>query len=101
MEIRTVSQYRQIGVLVFGHAEQLSVFAINAGQVGDHFDQSDHGETGGIDDLTNSSIAHSGPAAAEKVEIRAAAAKGGNQTGGVEVAGGFTRGNQDFTGHFV
>lgn len=69
---------------------------MDAGQVGEHFNEADHGERGGIDGGFNAGGPHAGSGAAEKMRIGEEAAEGEDEFGGVEITGGFTGGDEDF-----
>jgi hypothetical protein len=93
VEIGAIRQNGDIRAFIGGGAEQLAVLAVDSRDVGEDFHQADDGQAGGIDHGADAGALHAGAGAAEELESGVAAAEGVDQGGGVEVAGGFARGN--------
>jgi len=67
-------------------AFELPEFAVDAGDVGDDFDQAYDGEGGGIDDGSDGGLAHAGSGTAEELGVGVGVADGFGELGGVPIA---------------
>ena len=86
----------EVGLFLVNGAFQFAEFAVNARDVGDHLDEADDGERGGIDDGTNAGLTHAGSGTAEEVGVGVECADGFGELSGVPIARGFTGGDEDF-----
>jgi hypothetical protein len=94
VKIRAVGQDRGIGAVVLDEADELSILAVNPGQVSDNFGQTNYGEFGGIDDRPDARVAKLRAGATVEFSGRERLSKVSNDARGVHVAGRFARGNQ-------
>ena len=91
------------GAAAGGFAEELAVFAVDFRNVADDLDEADDAELGGIDDGFDAGGLHAGSGAAEEAGLGEEGFEMGDEGGGVEVARGFSGGDEDVdgaTGHW-
>ncbi len=100
VKIRRIGEYGQIGFFAPGHGEQPVEFAVDAGQMREHFDQADDTEFFRVDDRAHASGEHAGLGAAKELEVRPALAQRLDEARGIKVATGFTRRDQYAPHHF-
>ena len=98
MKVRRVGQDGEVWLFAAGGFDKLVEFALDAGNVADDFDQADDVELGGVDGGADTFFAETVAGAAEEIDLAEAGAEGPDEGGGVEVAGGFAGGDQDFHG---
>jgi hypothetical protein len=100
MEIRAVGENRKIGPFDGRGAHQPAELSVNSRKMADNFRQAHHRETLGADDRVNSRVSHPGSCASKEVGTRMSFGERGNESGGVEVAGRFSGGNQNSKSHY-
>ncbi len=75
-------------------AQEFAILTVNSGEVRDHFGEPDDGEAGGVDDGFDSEGLEFWSGAAVEGGIGERFEEGGDETGGVHVAGGFAGGDE-------
>jgi hypothetical protein len=99
VEVWGIGEDGEIGAAAAHFGEELAIFAVDAGDMGDDFEEADDGEAGGIDDGLDAGLAHAGAGAAEQARVGPEAAEFGGEERGVKIAGGLPGGDQDGAGH--
>ena len=70
VEIRRIGQDREVGLLLARFGQQFAVFAVDAGNVGDHFHQAYDRQTGGVHHGAHTGGAQARAGAAEELRLR-------------------------------
>lgn len=99
MKVGGIGEDGKIGLFLTRGLKQPPVFAIDTGQVFDHFDQANNTQLFGINHGSNPRCKHPGLGATEEIEIGASLAKRGNQAGRVKIATRLSRRDQNLPRH--
>ena len=95
VKIRRIGENGQGRFALGGGADQLAEATPDAGQMRDHFDDSDYGEILGSNHRVDARCAQMRSGAAEEAGIGPAAAEFADKLGGIVIARGFSGGYQD------
>src|SRR5579862_1769246 len=95
VSIGRVRQNSELGSFGRGGADQLAEFAPDPGDMAYHLDYSDYGKRAGVDDGADSGFLHPGTGASEELGFGVSGFDGFDQAGRIQVARGFTGGDED------
>jgi hypothetical protein len=98
VEIGAVGKYCKVRFLGAGGRNQSAVFAVDAGDVPENFDNADDRKAFGADDRFDEGAAHVWTGATEEVGGGEVAAEGFDKSRGIAIARSFAGGNENFGG---